>query len=101
MSDHGPTATAQLHHEPTEIWNLWDVMTCSSVERRRFLGWCASSTGSLLEQFLYHRLVFPPSLYYSAMKTNEEDAFETIVIIDQTTRCHIAQNKSAKLVCCL
>jgi hypothetical protein len=65
-------------------------MTCSSVERRRFAGWYASSIGSLLDQFLYHRLVYPPSVYYSAVKTNEEGSSETIVLINQTTRCHIA-----------
>jgi len=30
------------------------------------------------------------------MKTNEEGDSETIVIINQTTRGHIAQNKSVK-----
>jgi len=35
------------------------------------------------------------------VKTNEEGDSETIVIINQTTRCHIAQNKYAKPICCL
>jgi hypothetical protein len=46
-------------------------------------------------------MVFPPSVYSSAVKTNEEGDSETIVINNQTTRWHFAQNKSAKPICCL
>jgi len=35
------------------------------------------------------------------MKKNEEGHSAAIVIINQTTGCHIARNESAKPICCL